>query len=151
MTGITEYLTFEHRECDRLLEPAEEHARNGHWPAAERAFAAFDAAFAAHLGKEERVLFPALEAAAGGALAPVEVMCGEHEAMEELMVRIREGLAARDVEEFTGSLDTLVLLIGQHNMKEEHVLYPMADRLLSDGAAMVGALRAYTMESAVQT
>lgn len=151
MTSITAHLTTEHRDCDRLLEPAEDHARQGDWQAAARAFAAFDAAFAAHLAREESVLFPALESVAGGPLAPVEVMRGEHEAMEELMVRIREGLAARDVDEFTGSLDTLMLLIAQHNMKEEHVLYPMADRLLPDAAAMVRALSDYAAEPAAQT
>lgn len=150
MTSIAEYLTFEHRECDRLLDPAEEHARRGRWDAAAQSFDAFAAAFTAHLAKEEQVLFPALEAQAGGALAPVAVMCGEHEAMEELLARIGAGLAARDVDEFTGSLDTLVLLIGQHNMKEEHVLYPMADRLLPDAVAMVRALRAHAPEPTVQ-
>lgn len=147
MTSIAEYLTFEHRECDRLMEPAEDHARKGRWDAAAQAFDAFETAFTAHLSKEERVLFPALEAQAGGPLAPVEVMCGEHEAMEELIARIREGLAAHDVDEFTGSLDTLALLIGQHNMKEEHVLYPMAERLLPDAGAMVRALRESALEA----
>lgn len=143
MTTIADYLTAEHRACDCLLEPAEDHARAQRWDAAAACVRAFVDALAAHLDKEEQVLFPALEAAAGNGFGPTQVMRGEHDGMRELFDRLQDDIARRDLGDFLGSIDTLTILVGQHNMKEERVLYPMAAQLLDDPHGMVEAMAAH--------
>jgi iron-sulfur cluster repair protein YtfE (RIC family) len=53
-----------------------------------------------------------------------------------------EAAARQDQEAFLGGTDTLQILISQHNMKEEQILYPMTDQVLSDSAAMVETMQA---------
>ena len=143
MTTIADYLTAEHRACDRLLEPAEDHARAQRWDEAGECVHRFLDALALHLDKEEQVLFPALEAVAGPGFGPTLVMRGEHDGMRELLDRLQEAIAQRDMDEFISSIDTLTILIGQHNMKEERVLYPMTARLLPDADGMIEAMDAH--------
>jgi hemerythrin-like domain-containing protein len=40
-------------------------------------------------------------------------------------------LAQRDGDEFAGEAETLLILMQQHNMKEENILYPMCDAHLA--------------------
>ncbi|HZP87617.1 MAG TPA: hemerythrin domain-containing protein [Burkholderiales bacterium] len=139
MTTIANYLTQDHRSCDRLLEVIESAARTGRWDAADQAVQGFDAALSLHLDKEEQLLFPAIEAKAGSSFGPTQVMRQEHESMRELVRCLRDVIAQRDREETAGTIDTLGILIGQHNMKEEGVLYPVAARLLDDVEQLVQA------------
>ena len=61
----TEILPEHHRHCDNLFVAAEESANRGDWAAAGPAFAHFRDQMKAHFDAEERVLFPAFEAATG--------------------------------------------------------------------------------------
>jgi iron-sulfur cluster repair protein YtfE (RIC family) len=48
------------------------------------------------------------------------------------MLAAQNALTARDVDEYAGNAETLLIMMHQHNMKEENVLYPMCDRHLKD-------------------
>jgi iron-sulfur cluster repair protein YtfE (RIC family) len=41
-------------------------------------------------------------------------------------------LLAKDADDYAGNTETLLIMMQQHNMKEEHVLYPMCDQHLAD-------------------
>ena len=84
----------------------------------------------AHLGFEEQTLFPALEAAVPMASGPTSVMRIEHAQMRELFIELRGAVAQRDAAALADAVETLLLLIQQHNAKEESVLYPIADQSL---------------------
>ena len=72
-------------------------------------------------------------------------MRGEHRQMRQLLEQMRGGLAARDGDAFDGGAETLLILMQQHNMKEENILYPMCDSALDSsdvGPALVARLKA---------
>jgi hemerythrin-like domain-containing protein len=81
---------------------------------------------------EEQVLFGAYEAVAGAA-GSSQVMRREHEQMRALFADLARALEGRAGTEFLGLSETLLMLMQQHNMKEEQMLYPMCDRLLASG------------------
>jgi hemerythrin-like domain-containing protein len=55
----------------------------------------------------------------------------EHAQMNALMRQAAQAAVVADSEGFSGAVETLLILMQQHNMKEENILYPMCDRVLS--------------------
>ena len=84
----------------------------------------------AHFEAEEGVLFPAFEAATGMGHGPTEMMRHEHEQMRTLLAQLESACDAHDGDGYSGIAETLLMLMQQHNMKEENILYPMCDRVL---------------------
>ena len=86
----------------------------------------------AHLDFEEQVLFPAFEQATGilREQGPTGVMIAEHKQIRDYIEAIGEALEQRQSEKCLDLGDTLMITIGQHNMKEERILYPMCDEHL---------------------
>jgi hemerythrin superfamily protein len=64
-------------------------------------------------------------------------MRDEHRAIEQALVRMDAALAAGDDEAFRAGVGDLRQVLGDHNEREERVLYPMTDRMLSDGERAV--------------
>jgi iron-sulfur cluster repair protein YtfE (RIC family) len=48
---------------------------------------------------------------------------------------MEQALAKRDADAYLGLAETMLMLLRQHNMKEEQMLYPMADQALADSAS----------------
>jgi len=131
MENISTALIRDHRGCDSLIAAAEEAVEKCHWDEAGSLFSDFVASMERHLGKEEEVLFPALERKMGTGMGPVQVMRKEHEDMRRLFREIREDISRQQAEHCLGLSDTLLMLMQQHNLKEESILYPMADQMLA--------------------
>jgi hemerythrin-like domain-containing protein len=132
---ITTTMQAQHRHCDELLAHAEAAARRKDWSACAAAARDFVAATEAHLALEESGLFPALEQATGMRDGPTQMMRIEHGEMRELMAGLNAAVAAQDGDEFLGCCETLLILLQQHNMKEENILYPLCDRAVPEFAA----------------
>ena len=132
MQTITEYLSAEHHHCDNLFADAEAAAAADDLPAAQAGFAAFHQGMLRHLAKEESIMFPAFEEASGSRMGPTSVMRMEHEQMRELFAEMQAALDANDTDTYAGLSETLLVLMQQHNFKEEQMLYKMADRTLSN-------------------
>ncbi len=135
MSEIANYLTPDHRRCDDLFVEAEEAARAGDWETASRLFGVFDAAMRHHFALEENILFPSYEAQTGSTAGPSQVMRMEHDQMRDLLGAMAAALPWQDYEGYAGLADTLLVLMQQHNLKEEQILYPLCDRVLSDQSA----------------
>lgn len=142
MNEITEYLTEEHEHCDSLFAAAENAVGEGDWALAGERFAAFQDDTLRHFEHEEAILFPEFEACTGMAAGPTMVMRDEHAQMRDAMEGMATALAGRDARAYLGLSETLLMLMRQHNLKEEQILYPMADRALPDGAALVARMAA---------
>lgn len=127
MSSAVEYLTKDHRDCDELWATVESAADGDDLPATREAFAAFDRALRRHLDFEESVLFPALEEATGMRGGPTAVMRMEHDQMRRILATMASALEGGDASAVLDHGDTLLMLIQQHNSKEEHVLYPLSD------------------------
>lgn len=140
MTSIRELLTQNHTHCDHLLVNCENLVSSGNWANASPDLDLFLNTINAHLEAEESILFPAIEDRAGH-IGPVVIMIDEHEQMRVLLGSMREALKAKDTSAFLGASETLMMLIQQHNMKEEQILYPMAEQILgADGQGIFDKL-----------
>ena len=130
MSTIVDFLGSDHRACDDLFASAEVAVAQNNWDSARSLFERFQKAMAHHLAMEEEVLFPAFEARTGMRMGPTEVMRAEHEQMRGLLQEMAGAVANADHGRYLGLSETLNMLMQQHNLKEENMLYPMSDQVL---------------------
>ena len=128
MTSIPEFMTTKHRECDELFIAAENAIANNDWSLAKQEFAQFSQELELHLHAEENILFPEFEQATGITQGPTQVMRGEHQQMRALIGDLLQALNVEDKDAYIGASETLMVLMQQHNMKEEMMLYPMTQQ-----------------------
>lgn len=132
MTTIRNLMTDDHRRCDDFFADAEQAVGKGNLEAAGAAFAHFRLATLAHFDSEEKTLFPTFEAKTGMTMGPTQVMRMEHAQMRSLVDDAGAALVSGDVDDYLGIAETLLIMMQQHNMKEENILYPMCDQHLAD-------------------
>ena len=130
MKTFTDFMSADHTACDNEFARAEEAALAGNWEDAESAFNKFHNDMAHHFKMEEEVLFPAISAA--GPSGPVHVMLMEHAQMKELLKQMAEAVAQKNEPSYGGLSETLLIVMQQHNHKEENILYGMADEILAN-------------------
>ncbi|MBI5331536.1 MAG: hemerythrin domain-containing protein [Betaproteobacteria bacterium] len=143
MTSFRPYLSAEHTTCDEAFVDAENAVAAQDWSAANQAFPLFQSQMQRHFAREEEVLFPTFEARTGMSGGPTWVMRNEHQQMRGLMQDMAASLERQDRDGFLGQSETLLMLMRQHNMKEENILYPMAENALGDeGDALLDRMAA---------
>ena len=130
MSTIMDFLGGDHRACDDLFASAEVAVAQKNWDSARSLFERFQKAMAHHLAMEEAVLFPAFEARTGMRTGPTEVMRMEHAQMRGLLQEMAGAVTNADESRYLGLSETLNMLMQQHNLKEENMLYPMSDQVL---------------------
>jgi hemerythrin-like domain-containing protein len=131
MTSIVHFLSKDHGHCDHLFFQAEANVGKGRWELATVIYKKFKLALEHHLSIEEDILFPALGDVFGNACGPTAVMRSEHQQMRQIVQDLDAAMDARNTEEFLGNAETLNIMMQQHNFKEEHMLYVMADQRLA--------------------
>jgi len=127
---ISNYLTHEHRTCDSLFAEAEQVAASGDWAEAEKKFLEFANETLKHFKKEEEELFPAFEAKTGSTEGPTQVMRFEHEQVRGLIGKMADAVEKQDRDAYLSLAESMMILLQQHNMKEEQMLYAMCDRVM---------------------
>jgi iron-sulfur cluster repair protein YtfE (RIC family) len=132
MSTILKFMGSDHRACDAVFASAEEAVAEKNWDGARSLFERFHTAMAHHLAMEENVLFPALEARTGNTMGPTQVMRMEHEQMRNLMQAMAQAVDETNPDRYLGLSETLNMLMQQHNLKEENMLYPMSDQVLGN-------------------
>lgn len=132
MNNIRDFMAGDHRRCDDVFVDVEQARNAGEWDRATAAYTQFQNAVLQHFAAEESLLFPAFEQKTGMTMGPTQVMRGEHVQMRELMDAASASLAAKDANDYSGNAETLLVMMQQHNMKEENMLYPMCDQHLMD-------------------
>jgi hemerythrin-like domain-containing protein len=133
MSNIKEFLTNDHRECDEAFAEMED-AVAGNSDDTLLKFEKFYDDLNNHFSMEEIVLFQALAQVSAIENNPAKLMEMEHEQMRELLSKMRKALEQKDKEKFFSASETLMILMQQHNMKEEQILYTLAQRHLEDDA-----------------
>lgn len=121
-------LEREHREIDAGIDEFVAGLQSGS-PAPE-AMSRATAALRRHIYLEEEFLFPPMRG--GGLMAALFVMVREHGQMWRLMDQVEAQLGAGADD--PALLDTCQHLIGElkaHNPKEEQIIYPQADAVLT--------------------
>lgn len=144
METLGTYLIDDHERCDALLRRTERFVAAQFWREARREVAGFQYALERHLLIEERIVFPAFEAALGHAASPTDAMRAEHLRIRALAQRLCDSVAALNCQDFVKHAETLLLTMHQHSEKEEGVLYPMIERVLARRCPeLLGAARAF--------
>lgn len=129
---ITEYMCTDHKHCDSVFATLEQEVSAARWDAADTAMIEFAGEMDLHMNMEEYVLFPAFETATGNTAGPTTVMRSEHDQIRAMLAELRDTVARRDSAAFAGIAETLHIMLQQHNLKEEGILYPMTDSALGD-------------------
>lgn len=131
MSSINEFLESDHVRCDGIFEQVQQCVERINWAGASRAMRAFETALEHHFVMEEQGLFPLFEQATGSNAGPTAVMRMEHKQLRQIVATAQAAIEQRDVDEFFSAAETLSIMMRQHNLKEEGILYPMADRVLA--------------------
>ncbi len=140
MAPLSQKMAAHHTYCDDVFARAEAAAERGDWDACALAANAFRDDVLAHFSTEEDCIFPAFEAATGMTEGPTRVMRGEHAQMRDLMAALVAAADASDADAFSDAAETLLILMQQHNMKEENILYPMCDQTVGNDPAVGAAV-----------
>ncbi len=131
-SGLAAFFAQDHRDCDARWADVEELLDAADIDTARPAWQKFNVGMRRHLAMEEDVLFPAFDSRSGmGGGGPTAMMRMEHQQMRGLLDQIGAAMEAGDAEEAMDIGDTLLMLIQQHNVKEEGMLYPMAQNMLA--------------------
>ena len=77
------------------------------------------------------MLFPTFEEISGMHQGPTQVIRVEHQQMRNHLARMSEAVSNGDSEEILEVVETMMILMQLHNVKEEGILYPMADQHLA--------------------
>lgn len=145
METIPSYMTARHRHCDESFIAAESAVAAKDWAKAGGYWEIFTADLEHHLQQEEEILFPAFENATGMTMGPTQVMRAEHRQMRELVTEMAQALTMQNKDQFLGLSETLMILMQQHNMKEEQMLYPMTQNHLPDPELVLDQVTNYTV------
>ena len=144
--GVFEALSWDHDRLDAFEQGAFAARTAGDLEAARALFERFARGLFRHIGFEENLLFPALESAAGLSpyAGPTAVMRAEHVEIRAAVQLLRDAIGDPSVNP-TPLRQRLHGALGPHNEKEEQILYPMADRVLSGPRSdeLVAAIQAY--------
>lgn len=129
---VNEALSWDHDRLEGLEARAFKAREDGDLEQAAALFSVFAFGLRRHIRFEEELLFPEFEAKAGfpSTMGPTEVMRVEHREILEILERIEKAIGdgASRVEPLRQGLHAV---LGDHNVKEENVVYPGTDRALT--------------------
>jgi hemerythrin-like domain-containing protein len=127
---ITNYMRDEHRNCDEIFATAEKAVIDGDFEQAKKEFLHFANETLTHFKKEEESLFLTYEEITGSSEGPTRVMKFEHIQVRGLIGEMAEAVENRDSDAYLSLAESMMILLQQHNMKEEQMLYAMCDRMI---------------------
>ena len=143
MDTISTYLTKDHRDCDEVFASLENAVADNNWDLTNTLFTDFLKDLNHHFSMEETIMFPAFEEKTGMTQGPTAMMRMEHDQMRSVLGQMKEDVDSKNKDHFFGLSESLMMLMQQHNMKEEQMLYAMADAHLgADVEGIVSNMKA---------
>ena len=133
--SITQFMKYDHERCDGVYAEGESKILEGDPETGFEILQGFIIGMRRHFKIEEEVFFPAFEENTGMTQGPTQVMKMEHEQMRAIMSQMQEAISAGSEEQITALGETILVLMQQHNMKEEQMLYFMMEQHISHLAA----------------
>lgn len=134
---ISDYMRDDHRACDHLYTEAETALLAHDNSKAVNAFEMFAKATLHHFDMEEKELFLTFEKRTGMMGGPTQMMRYEHQQLKALIESMHLALSEHRTDDFFGIGESMMIMLQQHNMKEEQMLYPMIDRALGGDAEIM--------------
>lgn len=129
---VNDALSWDHDRLDGLDAAVFAARKVGDFARASGLFSNFAFGLRRHIRFEEELLFPEFEAKAGlpSENGPTAVMRDEHRDILGILSRM-ESAVGEDSPRAESLRHALVGVLGNHNLKEENIVYPMTDRALS--------------------
>ena len=137
METISSFMTQDHRDCDEEFAQLENSVASENWEEVNRVFNAFSSDLLHHFDMEEKIMFPTFESRTGMQGGPTQVMRMEHQQMIQVLDQMKTDVENKDKDHFFGLSETLMMLMQQHNMKEEQMLYRMVDQHLGADSELI--------------
>ncbi len=134
---ILEFMRDNHRVCDHLYTQAENALSDKKTEEAKRLYHEFYNATNHHFDMEERELFITFEKRTGMMGGPTQMMRYEHQQLRAQLESMLRALEMDKYDDFFGIGESFMIMLQQHNMKEEQMLYPMIDRALEGDAELM--------------
>ncbi|HJL87576.1 MAG: hemerythrin domain-containing protein [SAR324 cluster bacterium] len=131
MKTLLEFMQIHHGQCDQLYADGENSLLDEQMEEGVGQITIFLSEMERHFLMEETVLFPTFEDISGMRQGPTQVMRMEHQQIRNLLARMSDAVTRMDRDEILEVGETLLILMQQHNMKEEGILYPMVDQHLA--------------------
>ena len=129
---IHHFMTIDHGLCDHLYADGEAAILEENTELGKELLKGFALCMDRHFTMEEDILFPTFEQRSGMTGGPTQVMRMEHDQMRNVLKQMSNAVDSDDFDTALGAGETMLILMQQHNMKEEGMLYPMADSHISD-------------------
>lgn len=127
--SLDDFLTDDHDRLDELIAGFQDGKDENPLLAAE-VLAEFTTSLLRHLTWEETILFPLYEEKTGQT-ALTKTLLAEHEDIRTWLAALNEKVAEGDTD-CDHEAAMLVNELGAHNGREEQIVYPQLDKLLSD-------------------
>ena len=131
MKTLLEHMQTHHGRCDQFYADGENFLLDEKIEEGLESIKSFLNEMERHFQMEETVLFPNFEEISGMRQGPTQVMRMEHQQMRNVLARMSEAVSSGDREEILEVGKTMMILMQQHNVKEEGILYPMAEQHLA--------------------
>ena len=131
MKTLLEFMQIHHGQCDQLYADGENSLLDEQMEEGVGQITTFLSEMERHFLMEETVLFPTFEDINGMRQGPTQVKRMEHQQIRNLLVRMSDTVTRMDRDQILEVGETLLILMQQHNMKEEGILYPMVDQHLA--------------------
>lgn len=126
--NISSQMAHDHRLCDHAYEAVEKYILEQNYTLAEKEFLQWKNLNLKHFSIEEEILFPQTVSGLGAKIPPIMVMEMEHIQIKKMFDEIEKTILTKDSKKFHELAETCLIMIQQHNMKEEQILYPIIDR-----------------------
>jgi len=134
-TSIMQIMESHHKHCDSTYVHAENVLGEGKNDLGMELMRSFIWNMELHFAREETILFPAFEEQTGMTTSgPTQVMRMEHEQIRGVLKEVSDCLNEGNVQRIFDLSEAMLILIAQHNSKEENVLYPITDKYLGQEA-----------------
>ena len=127
--SISDYFETDHDRLDVLFRDYLK-LKSLNFAKAKENFVAFKHRLERHIAWEKDVLFPLFQKKTGIIEGPIAVLEEEHLQIIKMLERINLRIQRNDASSNRLEHD-LILILGHHNVKEENVLYPVLDHLLT--------------------
>lgn len=129
-TSIVQIMESHHKHCDSTYVHAENVLSEGKNDLGMELMRSFIWNMELHFAREETILFPAFEEKTGMTSGPTQVMRLDHEQIRGVLKEISDCLNEGNLQRIFDLSEAMLILIAQHNSKEENILYPAADQYL---------------------
>ncbi len=130
-TSIKKYFEDDHKRLDELFINFQKY-KHQDFSKAKEFFKEFKIGLQRHIVWEEQILFPVFEKKTGVTQAgPTQVMRIEHKQIGEYLELIHKKVQTQDINSDKEE-EMLLSVLSKHNLKEENILYPSIDNMITD-------------------